>query len=118
MRRRQPSPTPSSSDSHGSDTESCFDIGDEHEESEAETVLTDIVPDADKDDQADMAWTAGEENAFPPEYYLNQENNSDGSEDEDEDYSDGSLLLLRMIEGQFHRYISPCLSCSVNGSLT
>lgn len=103
MRHRQ-RPTPSSSpssDSDGSDIESCFDTGDEQEETDAETEPTDVDTDVD---EADLAWIAGEENAHPPEYYLDQENNSDESEDEDEDYSDGSLLLLDMIEGNFHRY--------------
>ena len=53
--------------------------------------------------EIDLKWIAGEENSHPPEYYLDQEDDSDGSEDEDEDYSVGSLLLLDMIEGQFHQ---------------
>ncbi|KAH7364046.1 hypothetical protein BKA65DRAFT_128503 [Rhexocercosporidium sp. MPI-PUGE-AT-0058] len=111
MRRHQ-QPTPSSassSDSDGSDIESCFDTGDEQEGTDAETVPTDVDTDVDGDDEADLPdleWLAGEENAHPPEYYLDQENNSDESEDEDEDYSDGSLLLLDMIEGYFHRWVS------------
>ncbi|KAH8787515.1 C2H2 finger domain protein [Hyaloscypha sp. PMI_1271] len=104
MRRRQ-QPTPSSSssasDSDGSDIESCFDTRDE---TDAETEPTDIDTDVDGDDEPDLKWIAGEENAHPPEYYLDQEDNSDKSEDEDEDYSDGSLLLLDMIEDQFDRY--------------
>ncbi|KAE8441375.1 hypothetical protein EG329_005002 [Mollisiaceae sp. DMI_Dod_QoI] len=102
-RRRQPTPS-SSSDSDGPDTESCFDTGDE-QETDAETDLSDV--DVDGDDKADLPnleWLDGEENAHPPEYYLDQENNSDESEDEDEDYSDGSLLFLDMVEGNFHRY--------------
>jgi hypothetical protein len=113
MRRRQQltpssSSSSSSSSSNGSDIESCFDTGDEREETDAETEPTDVDTDVDGDDEADLLdlkWIAREENAHPPEYYLDQENNSDESEDEDEDYSDGSLLLLDMIEGQFHRYI-------------
>ncbi|KAG9246656.1 hypothetical protein BJ878DRAFT_533103 [Calycina marina] len=107
MRRRQQPPTPSSaSNSDGSDIESCFDTEDEQEGTDAETELTDVDTDVDDDeaDLPDLKWLAGEENAHPPEYYLDQENNSDESEDEDEDYSDGSLLLLDMIEGNFHRY--------------
>jgi hypothetical protein len=64
-------------------------------------VPVDIDTDIDGDDEADLAWIAGEENAYPLEYYLNQENNSDKSEDKDEDYSDGSLLL-DIIKGIFH----------------
>jgi hypothetical protein len=33
-----------------------------------------------------------------PEYYLDQENNSDESEDKDENYRDSTTLLLDMIE--------------------
>lgn len=138
MRRRQPpTPSSSSSDSDGSDIESCFDTGDEQEETDAETEPTDVDTDVDGDDEADLpdlewlthsnnahtvpmdvdadtggddeadlAWIAGEENVYPPEYYLAQEDNSNESEDEDEDYSDGSLLLLNMIEGQFHWCVS------------
>ena len=110
MRRRQ-QPTPSSSsssDSDESDIESCFDTGDEQEETDAETEPTDVDTDVDGNDEADLPdleWLAGEGNAHPPEYYLDQENNSDESEDEDEDYSDGSLHLLDMIEGNFHRWV-------------
>jgi hypothetical protein len=108
MRRRQ-QPTPSSSlDSDGSDVESYFDIEDEREETDVETEPTDVDTDVDRDDETDLPdlkWIAGEENAHPPQYYLDQEDNSDESEDEDEDYSDGSLLLLDMIEDQFDRYV-------------
>ena len=110
MRRHQrPTPRPSSSDSDGSNIESCFDTEDEREETDAESEPTDVDTDVDGDDEADLLdlkWIAGEENAQPPEYYIDQENNSDESEDEDEDYSDGSLLLLDMIEGQFHRCVA------------
>jgi hypothetical protein len=67
--------------------------------------VTDVDTDVDRDDEVDLPdleWLTREENAHPPEYYLDQENNSDESEDEDEDYSDGSLLL-DMIEGNFNR---------------
>ena len=104
--RQQPTRSSSSScDSDGSDIESCFDTGDEQEETDAETEPTDVDTDVDGSDEADLAWLAGEENAHPPEYYLDQEDNSDESEDKDEDYSDGSLLLLDMIEGQFDRCV-------------
>jgi hypothetical protein len=112
--RQQPTPSSSSScDSDGSDIESCFDTGDEQEETDAETEPTDVDTDVDGNDEADLPdleWLAGEENAHPPEYYLDQEDNSDESEDEDEDYSDGSLLLLDMIEGQFDRCVPYSLS--------
>lgn len=75
------------------------------EEDYAGTVPMDVDTDIEGDDEVDMAWMAGEENAHPPEYYLDQEDNPDESEDEDEDYGDGSLLLLDMIEGQFDRCV-------------
>jgi hypothetical protein len=78
MRRRQPTPS-SSDDSDGSDIESCFDIEDEQEETDADTEPTDVdtdVDDVDRGDEADLAWIAGEDNAYPSEYYLDQENDS------------------------------------------
>ncbi|KAH9206208.1 hypothetical protein DL95DRAFT_397106 [Leptodontidium sp. 2 PMI_412] len=75
MRRRQ-QPTlssASSSDSDGSDIESCFDTGDEQEGTDAETVPTDFDTDVDRDDEAnllDLEWLTREENANPLEYYL------------------------------------------------
>jgi hypothetical protein len=75
MRRRQPTPS-SSSDSDGSDIESCFDIENEQEETDADTEPTDANTDVDdvdgdKEDLSDLEWIAGEDNAYPPEYYLN-----------------------------------------------
>ena len=58
----------------------------------------DVDTDIDKGDEADLEWIAGKENAHSTGYYLGQEDNCDESEDEDEGYSDGSLLL-DMIEG-------------------
>jgi hypothetical protein len=114
----------SSDDSDGSDIESCFDIQEEPEDTDADTEPTgfdtddedtnptDIQSDVDGFVDADLAWIAGEDNAHPPEYYLGQENDSDESEDESEDYSDNSTLLLDMIEAQFNRYVSYSLSCT------
>jgi len=114
MRRRQQPTSGTSSDSDGSDIESLFDTGDEQEESDAETNLTDVDTNVGEDNKADLPdleWLTGEENALPPEYYIDQENNSDVSEDEDEDYSDGSILLLDLIEGNFHRWVPHPLAC-------
>jgi hypothetical protein len=107
-RRQQPTPSSFSYDNDGSDIEGCFDTGDEQEETDTKTEPADVDTDIDGDDEADLPdleWLAGEENAHPPEYYLDQDNNSDEPEDEDEDYSDGSRLLLDMIEGNFHRWV-------------
>jgi hypothetical protein len=97
MRRRQQL-TPSSSsscDNDGSDIESCFDIGDEQEETDAETELTDVNTDIDGDDKAnlpDLEWLAREENALSLKYYLEQEDNFDEFKDEDKDYEASTLL--------------------------
>jgi hypothetical protein len=59
--------------------------------------MMDIDTDVDGDDDADLPdldWLAGEQNAHPPEYYLDQENTFDKSEDEDENYSNGSVFSL------------------------
>lgn len=114
MRRRQPIPY-SSSSSEGSDSDSCFDIETEQEKTDTDTDVEDTDPtdthidgeECDEADLADLAWIAGEDNVHPPEFYLDQENNSDESEDEDEDYREGSVLLLDMIEGLFFR----CVYC-------
>jgi len=54
MRRRQ-QPTPiSSSNSGGSDVESCFDTEDEQEETDAETEPMDVNTDIDGDGEADL----------------------------------------------------------------
>src|SRR5277367_6666835 len=98
MRCCQPTPSSSSSDGDGSDIESCFDTENEQKETNADTEPTAADTDVDKDDEADLAWIAGEDNAYLPEYYLDQENNSDKSKNEDEDYSDNSILLLDMIK--------------------
>lgn len=135
MRRRPPPPSCSPSSSDESDIGSCFDIKDRQDvdtdvDTDVEDTgprrksigandadlmsvdtdiedadLTDIDTDYEGCDIADLSLIAGEGNAYPPEYYQDQENQPDESGDEDEDYSDGSLLLLDMIEAQFNRYI-------------
>ncbi|KAH0538661.1 hypothetical protein FGG08_004736 [Glutinoglossum americanum] len=75
MRCRQPTPS-SSDDNDGSDIESWSDIEDEQEKTDADTDPTGVDPDVeggDEADLADLALIAGENNAYPPEYYLNQE---------------------------------------------
>jgi len=110
MRRRQSTPSSSSSDSDGSDIESCFDIEDGHDDTDTEATDADTDIEAGDCDEEDLAWIAGEDNAYPPEYYLDQENNSDESEDEDEDYEDSTTNQLNMIKDQFHRCIPYSLS--------
>jgi MoaA/NifB/PqqE/SkfB family radical SAM enzyme len=68
-------------------------------------MLMDVNANINRDnelDLPDLEWLAREENAHPLEYYLNQENNSNKSKDKDEDYSNGSLLLLDIIKGNFY----------------
>jgi hypothetical protein len=102
MRRRQLTPSSSSSDSDGSDIESCFDIEDGHDDTNTEATNADTNIKAGDYNEADLAWIAGEDNAYPPEYYLDQENNSDESEDEDKDYEDSTTNLLNIIKDQFY----------------
>ncbi|KAF4622787.1 hypothetical protein G7Y89_g14242 [Cudoniella acicularis] len=64
-----------------SDIESCFDTADEQEETDTDTEPTDVDTDIDDvkggvdtdvdgSDEANLAWIAGEDNTYPPEYYL------------------------------------------------
>jgi hypothetical protein len=62
------------------------------------TVLIDINTDINRDNKADLVWITREENTHLPEYYLNQENNSNESENKDKNYSNSSLFLLNIIE--------------------
>ena len=106
MRCRQPLSSSSSDESDGSDIESCFDIEDEQEETDADTDLMDVdtgVEEGNEADIADLAWIAGEDNAYPPEYYLDQEEEFDGFEVVNEDYKDNSVLLLNGIEERWNR---------------
>jgi hypothetical protein len=114
MRRQQPTPISSSSDSDGSDIESYFDTRDKQEKTDAETEPTDVDTDVDGDDDADLPdleWIAGEENALPPEYYLEQEDNSNESKDKDKDYKASTLLQLDRIEDVFDRCAPYSLFC-------
>jgi hypothetical protein len=53
-RRQQPTPSSSSSASDGSDIESCFNTGDEQEETDAETEPTGVDTNIDRDDESDL----------------------------------------------------------------
>jgi hypothetical protein len=56
------------------------------------------------DDEADTnpAWLLGG-NDHPPEYYLQQQAEFDTTKCTEQDYSDGSTLLLGRIEDQWHQ---------------
>jgi hypothetical protein len=76
MRHRQPTASSSSSDdSDGSDVESCFDTEDEQQGTDADTEPTEVDTDVESDDcededLPDLEWIAGDDNAYPSEYYL------------------------------------------------
>jgi hypothetical protein len=71
MRRRQPILSSSSSDSDGLGIESCFDIEDGHNDTDTEATDANTDIEAGDYDEEDLAWIAREDNAYPPEYYLN-----------------------------------------------
>ena len=101
MRRRQPILSSSSSDSDRLDIESCFDIEDEHNDINTKAMNADTnikAGDCNKEDLLDLEWIIREDNVYPPEYYLNQ----DESEDKDEDYSNSSNNLLGIIKDLFY----------------
>ncbi len=101
-RRQQPTLSlSSSSDTDGSDVKSCFDTTDEQEETDAETKVIDVDTDVDGDDEADLPdleWLTGEDNAYLPKYYLKQDDNSDKSEDDDEDYKESTARQRNRIK--------------------
>jgi hypothetical protein len=72
-----------------------------------EADATDVTdaPDADSDDAsegelADSAWLLAD-NDHPPEYYIRQWQEGNDEDDEEEDYSPGTKLLLNRIEEQW-----------------
>jgi hypothetical protein len=56
--------------------------------------------DASKGELADSAWLHAD-NDHPPEYYIRQWQKGNDGEDEEEDYSPGTKLLLDRIEEQW-----------------
>jgi hypothetical protein len=50
-----------------------------------------------------MTWITEEDRDYPPEYYLNQEEDLDESDDENEDYADNSILFFDGIEERWYR---------------
>jgi hypothetical protein len=108
-----------SDDINRSGTGSCFNIEDKQEQVDADTDPMDIdrnIDDVGGGEEADLGCIAEEDNAYPPEYYLDQENNSDGSEDEEVDDSDSSSLFLDILETQFQRY-EPCSLCLLSSPI-
>jgi hypothetical protein len=103
MRRRQPAPSSSSDDSDVSELESCFDTKDEVEETDSDTNPTDVDTDIKGEDKADVSWMIEEDKDYPPEYYLDQEEEFEKFEDANEDYKDNSILLLDRIKERWNR---------------
>ena len=97
-------PTPSSSDDSGaSELESCFDTEDEVGETDSDTNPTDVDTDIEGGDKVDVSWKIEEDKDYPPEYYLDQEEEFDEFEDANEDYKDNSILLLDGIKERWNR---------------
>lgn len=90
-------------DSDVSDSNSYIDTEDDTEPGDNETHLT--APSSDVDDETfECLMDQDEDRDYPPEYYLGQEENFDESEFAEQDYSDGSCLLLDYIEERFFQY--------------
>ncbi|PVH72174.1 hypothetical protein DL98DRAFT_576982 [Cadophora sp. DSE1049] len=90
-------PTNVDTDVDGDDEADLPDLERLARENNAHTVPIDIDADVNEDNEADLAWIAREENAYPPEYYLDQENNFNKFEDKNKDYSD--VLILKRPKG-------------------
>jgi hypothetical protein len=103
MRCGQLAPSSSSDDSNASELESCFDREDEVGEADSNTNPTDVDTDIEGEDEADVSWMIEDDKDYPPEYYLDQEEEFDEFEDANEDYKDNSILLLDGIEERWNR---------------
>ena len=87
----------------GSDGDSCFDKEDESWGSDSDTNTTDVDTDVEVEDKIDMPWITQEDEDQPPEYYRNLEEEPE-SDDENEDYKEGSLSLINGMEERFQRW--------------
>ncbi len=56
-----------------SELTSCFDTEDEVRETNSNTNPTDVDTDIEGEDKANVSWIIEEDKDYPPEYYLNQE---------------------------------------------
>ena len=102
QRRSRSSPLLSHNSSDGSDDDSCFDTEGEPGGSSSGTDATDIDTDVEGEDEIDMSRITQEDEDLPPEYYRNLEEEPE-SDDENEDYKEGSLSLINGIEERFNR---------------
>jgi len=96
MRQSQTAIDPSSDDD--TDPRSCFDTEDKGSDHDSNPTGADT--DVEPDDDVDVSWLAEQDNAHPPEYYINQENKFDKAEFNTEDYKDNTLLLFDVIKGR------------------
>jgi hypothetical protein len=95
MGRRRDHDEDSSSDTEGSASGSGDDPA-------YETDATEVTGDNEDGEPVDLAWLLGD-NDHPPEYYLRQLDELDETEYTEQDYSDGSTLLLNRIEEQWRQ---------------
>lgn len=100
--QRNRSSQPLSSHSDGSCSDSCFDEESEPQGSGSDTIATDVDSDVEIEDKA-MPGITQEDDDHPPEYYRNLEEDPE-SDDEKEDYKEGSLSLIDGMEERFHRW--------------
>ena len=101
QRRNHSSLPLSDNNSDGSDGDSCFDEG-ESRGSGSDTNATDLDTDDEREDKMDMPCVTQEDEDRPPEYYRNLEEEP-VSDDENEDYKEGSLSLIDGMEERFQR---------------
>lgn len=86
----------------GSDGSSCFDKEDEPGEYGSDTSTTDLDSDVEAVEKIDTTRISQEDQDHPPEYYRNLEEDPE-SDDENEDYKEGSLSLIDGMEERFDR---------------
>jgi hypothetical protein len=96
-RRNRSSPPLSDNNNDGSDGDSCFDNEEEPQGSGSDTNTTDVDTDVEGEDEVDMPCITRDDEDHPPEYYRNLEEDPQ-SDDENEDYKEGSLSLIDGME--------------------
>lgn len=96
MRRRQPAINLTSDDD--TDAGSYFDTKDK--DSDPDTSPIDTNTNVEPDDDAKASWLVEQDNVYPPEYYINQENEFNKAEFDTKDYKDNTLLLFNIIKGR------------------
>lgn len=102
QRRNRSSSPLSDYNNDGSDGDSCFDEEEEPRGSGSDTNATDVDTDVEGEDEVGMPYITQEDEDHPPEYYRNLEEDPE-SDDENEDYKEGSLSLIDGMEERFHR---------------